>query len=72
MAIRQFVLFTVTAPTGWRHVGQTAITLFRPELDTPFVLRPGDEALFVPTSPEALARMQAEGPDGGATWDPIK
>ena len=72
VAIRQFVLFTVTAPTGWRHVGQTAITLFRPELDTPFVLRPGDEALFVPTSPEALARMQADGPDGGATSEPIK
>lgn len=72
VAIRQFVLFSVTAPTGWRHVGQTAITLFRPELDTPFVLRPGDEALFVATPPETLARMKADGPDGGATSEPIR
>jgi allophanate hydrolase subunit 1 len=29
-AISQFVLFTGPAPTGWRHVGQTAFRCFRP------------------------------------------
>jgi KipI family sensor histidine kinase inhibitor len=66
VAIRQFVLFSVTAPTGWRHVGQTGFRLFRPEAETPFVLRPGDEVLFTQTTPERLAAMEAEGPDGGA------
>ncbi len=67
VAIRQLVLFSVSTPTGWRHVGQTAFRLFRPDSDTPFVLRPGDEVLFTPTDPEALQNMRESGPDGGAT-----
>ncbi|HKK84393.1 MAG TPA: carboxyltransferase domain-containing protein [Roseovarius sp.] len=67
VAIRQLVLFSVTTPTGWRHIGQTAFRLFRPESDTPFVLRPGDEVRFDPVSRERLAAMQGD-PDGGATF----
>lgn len=52
VAIRQLVLFPVATPTGWRHIGQTALRLFRPEDDTPFLLRPGDEVQF--TAVEAL------------------
>lgn len=66
VAIRQLVLFSVSTPTGWRHIGQTAFRLFRPTSDTPFVLRPGDEALFEPVSPEHLSAMRDD-PDGGAT-----
>jgi KipI family sensor histidine kinase inhibitor len=71
VAIRQFVLFSVAAPTGWRHVGQTGIKLFRPDADDPFVLRAGDEVLFPATSPEQLSRMSAEDPLGGATSEPL-
>lgn len=71
VAIRQLVLFSVTTPTGWRHVGQTAIRLFRPESAVPFVLRPGDEAIFTPTTAEKLAAMRQAGPDGGATFEAI-
>ncbi len=67
VAIRQLVLFSGTTPTGWRHIGQTAFRLFRPEDDTPFILRPGDEVQFTPTTPEELANMKARDPDGGAT-----
>ncbi|WP_299847992.1 carboxyltransferase domain-containing protein [uncultured Roseovarius sp.] len=67
VAIRQLVLFSVTTPTGWRHIAQTGFRLFRPDTDTPFTLRPGDEVLFPPTTPERLANMKADGPDGGAT-----
>ncbi len=69
VAIRQLVLFPVATPTGWRHIGQTAIRLFRPNDDTPFVLRPGDEVLFEPTTPEKLSVMRESGPDGGATFE---
>ncbi len=72
VAIRQLVLFSVTTPTGWRHVGQTAIRLFRPEAETPFVLRPGDEAMFPAVTPEAFAQIRASGPDGGATCEAIR
>ena len=54
VAIRQLVLFPVATPTGWRHIGQTALRLFRPETEEPFILRPGDEVLFEPVSPEVL------------------
>lgn len=70
VAIRQLVLFPVNTPTGWRHIGQTRFRLFRPEEDTPFMLRPGDEVRFDSVSPEQLSNMQ-NAPDGGATWDPL-
>ena len=65
VAIRQMVLFSVTTPTGWRHVGQTGLRLFRPEHAEPFLLRPGDEVLFHPVPPTALQKLRAH-PDGGA------
>jgi KipI family sensor histidine kinase inhibitor len=65
VAIRQMVLFSVTTPTGWRHVGQTALRLFRPDLPDPFLLRPGDEVQFHPVAPDALAQLRADA-NGGA------
>jgi KipI family sensor histidine kinase inhibitor len=70
VAIRQLVLFSVANPTGWRHVGQTALRLFRPDSDTPFFLRPGDEVQFVRASPDVVAR-HADDPDGGAVIEAI-
>lgn len=71
VAIRQLVLFSVTNPTGWRHVGQTALKLFRPESEHPFFLRPGDELQFVPVEPDVLDRY-ADDPDGGAEIEVIR
>ena len=71
VAIRQMTLFSVAAPTGWRQVAQTALRLFRPESETPFALRPGDEILFRPVPRESYERLGAEGPDGGATSEAI-
>ncbi len=72
LAIRQLVLFSVTTPTGWRHVGQTAFRPFRPEAEVPFVLRPGDEVIFEAVGREQFERLRAAGPDGGATCEAIK
>ncbi|MGY3439941.1 5-oxoprolinase subunit B family protein [Marinovum sp. KMM 9879] len=71
VAIRQLVLFSVTTPTGWQHVGQTAIRLFQPEAEEPFLLRPGDEVQFVPTDAEALEAMRAD-PRGGANSEALQ
>ena len=46
IAIRQLIVFTNPAPTGWRHIGQTAFKTFRPENPRPFTLSPGDELTF--------------------------
>ncbi|MEX0304923.1 MAG: allophanate hydrolase subunit 1 [Leisingera sp.] len=66
-AIRQFVLFATSAPTGWRHVGQTGLTLFQPEAEHPFALRPGDEMMFEPFSkPDFLKHCEEDPLRGGA------
>ncbi|WP_342448884.1 allophanate hydrolase subunit 1 [Mameliella alba] len=70
VAIRQFVLFSVSAPTGWRQVGRTAAPLFRPESEAPFLLRPGDEVIFDAVEPEAWDRLSGD-PKGGVTVEPL-
>ena len=70
VAIRQLVLFSVSAPTGWRHIGQTAFRLFRPESEQPFILRPGDEVLFEPATQEKLAGVRDD-PNGGALTETL-
>lgn len=71
VAIRQMVLFSVTTPTGWQHVGQTALRLFQPDAPAPFLLRPGDEVQFVPVSDDVFPRLQADTLRGGATCERI-
>ena len=66
VAIRQMVLFSVSTPTGWRHVGQTAVRLFRPETDDPFLLRPGDEVQFTPVPRAEFENIRSRDPSGGA------
>ncbi len=74
VAIRQFVLFATSAPTGWQHVAQTAFTCFRPDSETPFALRAGDEVQFTPITREELEaiRTRDTSGDGGATVEPIR
>ena len=70
VAVRQLVLFANASPTGWRHVGQTGLRLFRPESGTPFVLRPGDEVTFAAVTEADFSRIE-EAEDGGAEWEDI-
>lgn len=71
VAIRQLVLFAVPSPTGWRHVGQTALPLFRPDRDAPVLLSPGDEVLFTPVSLSEFRDIAREAPQGGATCEAL-
>ena len=74
VAIRQLVLFTAPAPTGWRMIGQTAFRGFRPDQDEPFALRAGDEVQFDAISEVELAKIEArdQSGDGGATIEVIE
>lgn len=58
VAIRQFVVFPVAAPTGWRQVGQTGLALFQPDAEEPFLLRPGDEVVFEAAAVPAAPRRE--------------
>ncbi|MFU8899767.1 MAG: 5-oxoprolinase subunit B family protein [Roseinatronobacter sp.] len=67
VAIRQMVLFSVSTPTGWRHVGQTALRLFQPDQPDPFILRPGDEVQLVPVTRAEFENIRQSDALGGAT-----
>ncbi|MEZ5747875.1 MAG: carboxyltransferase domain-containing protein [Paracoccaceae bacterium] len=72
LAVRQLIIFSTPTPTGWRHIGQTCFRGFRPETETPFVLRSGDEVSLVSVSAEKLNRLKADPKtNGGATCEPI-
>ena len=65
LAIRQMVVFPADTPTGWRHIGQTAIDLFRPQSDQPFLFRTGDEVIFDAVSQSQFEELKSM-PNGGA------
>lgn len=71
VAIRQMVLFSASAPTGWRHIGQTAIKLFQARSENPFALHAGDELQFHSVSVDELRSLQSD-PMGGATFEVIQ
>lgn len=71
IAIRQFVLFATTAPTGWRHIGQTAFRPFDPNREVPIALSPGDEVRFATITPSELKQLEAGNSLGGAEWELI-
>lgn len=72
IAIRQFVLFTASNPTGWRHVGQTAFRPFDLDRETPILLAPGDEIRFAPISDTELADLETGDSLGGAEWEALE
>ena len=73
VAIRQLIIFAGPAPTGWRHIGQTAFRCFRPASETPFALTPGDEVTFREITPAELDHIIAtdQTGDGGATREAL-
>ncbi|MGC1504952.1 MAG: carboxyltransferase domain-containing protein [Sulfitobacter sp.] len=73
IAIRQLIVFTNAAPTGWRHIGQTAFRTFRPDSDMPFTLSPGDELTFPAISRAEYDAILAKDTSGlgGATREAL-
>ncbi|MEM6389376.1 MAG: allophanate hydrolase subunit 1 [Pseudomonadota bacterium] len=72
LAVRQFVLFAKTSPTGWSHVGQTAFRPFAPQSDTPIPLSPSDEVELVGVDAARIESLIAsDDPLGGATSEVI-
>ena len=66
-AVRQLIIFAADAPTGWRHIGQTGFSVYRPEATNPFPLAPGDALRFCPVSDSEFATLRDSGdPNGGA------
>jgi KipI family sensor histidine kinase inhibitor len=67
IAIKQLIIFTNAAPTGWRHIGQTAFKNFRPDQPNPFSLSPGDELVFPSIDRATFDKLGASDTNGGAS-----
>lgn len=67
IAIKQLIIFTNAAPTGWRHIGQTAFKNFRPDQPNPFSLSPGDELVFPSIDRATFDKLSASDTNGGAS-----
>ena len=66
-AVRQLIIFAADAPTGWRHIGQTAFRVYQPEAPEPFAFQPGDTVQFCAVSDcELDALRDRSDTNGGA------
>jgi KipI family sensor histidine kinase inhibitor len=60
IAERQTGVYPMTSPGGWRIIGRTPLSLYRPDRDPPCLMTPGDLVRFVPIDEETFARMARE------------
>ena len=69
-AVRQLIIWAADAPTGWRHIGQTAFRVYLPETSTPFAFEPGDAVQFQSVSDTDFRAIQSNtDTNGGATCE---
>lgn len=43
-------IYSIQSPGGWQLIGRTALSLFNPQNDSPFLFSPGDRIRFKPIS----------------------
>ncbi|MEJ8562891.1 carboxyltransferase domain-containing protein [Yoonia sp. GPGPB17] len=72
-AVRQLIIWAADAPTGWRHIGQTAFRVYLPEKPIPFAFEPGDAVQFKAVSDMEFRAIQADThTNGGATCEVLR
>ncbi|WP_322894362.1 MULTISPECIES: 5-oxoprolinase subunit B family protein [unclassified Yoonia] len=72
-AVRQLIIFAADTPTGWRQIGQSAFSVWRPDSDTPFPLDAGDAVQFSAVSDDTLRDLQANADsNGGARCEVLR
>ena len=60
IAGRQTGIYPTATPGGWRLIGNTPATLYRPTKARPFLLSPGDLVRFEPITREEFNRLQRD------------
>ncbi|MDP5084529.1 MAG: allophanate hydrolase subunit 1 [Yoonia sp.] len=72
-AVRQLIIWAADAPTGWRHIGQTAFRVYLPETSQPFAFTAGDAVQFHAVSDSAFRDIQGNNDtNGGATCEVLR
>lgn len=72
-AVRQLIIWAADAPTGWRHIGQTAFRVYLPETAQPFAFTPGDAVQFLAVSDTEFCDIRSNtDTNGGATCEVLR
>jgi KipI family sensor histidine kinase inhibitor len=72
-AVRQLIIWAADAPTGWRHIGQTAFRVYLPEAPDPFAFEPGDAVQFSAVSDSDFRDIEANtDTNGGAVCEVLR
>ena len=72
-AVRQLIIWAADAPTGWRHIGQTAFRVYLPETSAPFAFAPGDAVRFHAVSDSEFADIKQDKlTNGGARCEDMR
>jgi KipI family sensor histidine kinase inhibitor len=58
VAVRQLIIFAADAPTGWRHIGQSAFQVYQPDAPEPFAFQPGDTVQFCAVGDAELGALK--------------
>ncbi|MCG3269313.1 allophanate hydrolase subunit 1 [Yoonia sp. I 8.24] len=67
VAVRQLIIFAADAPTGWRHIGQSAFRVYQPDTPDPFAFQPGDAVQFCAVGDaELMSLKDRSDTNGGA------
>ena len=72
-AVQQLIVWAADAPTGWRHIGQTAFRVYLPETTQPFAFAPGDAVQFHAVSDTDFKAIQQNTySNGGAVCEVLR
>jgi KipI family sensor histidine kinase inhibitor len=72
-AVRQLIIWSADAPTGWRHIGQTAFRVYLPEAQNPFAFTPGDAVKFHAVSDSEFSDIKTNtDTNGGAVCEVLR
>ena len=73
VAVRQLIIFAADAPTGWRHIGQTAFRVYQPDAPEPFAFAPGDLVTFSQIADDVLDGLKNRtDTNGGAICEVLR
>lgn len=55
-------IYPSATPGGWRLIGRTPVSLYKPQFSQPFLFTPGDTVEFYPIDADEFARMSYAAP----------
>ncbi|HEU4502451.1 MAG TPA: 5-oxoprolinase subunit PxpB [Nitrospira sp.] len=62
IAESQTGIYPTATPGGWRIIGRTPVSLYRPQSSSPFLFSPGDHVQFYPIDADEFTRISNAAP----------